>query len=79
MAPLHSLPYAEQVEKKVKEINHVIEKYNTAFFRDNEVNRLMKEESKDIQPLKMDEFIECPEGLREGYRSKSEFTIGYDQ
>lgn len=36
---------------------------------------MIKEDNKDIQPLKMNEFIECSIN-REGYRSKCEFTIG---
>lgn len=41
------------------------------------MKRLIKEENKDIAPLKMDEFVECSVN-REGYRSKCEFTIGRD-
>lgn len=40
------MPYEEQIEFKTREINKVIEKYNTAFFKDNEVKRLIKEEGK---------------------------------
>jgi tRNA (uracil-5-)-methyltransferase len=74
---LHHLPYEDQLKEKIADLNKVIEHYNTQFFRDPETKRLMQEEQKDIQPLKLTEFIECPiDKKRTEYRSKSEFTIG---
>ena len=74
MEPLHTLPYNEQVESKKRDLNRVIENYNKQYFRDAEVTRLLKEGT-ELPPLKLGEFVECTV-QREGYRSKSEFTIG---
>jgi tRNA/tmRNA/rRNA uracil-C5-methylase (TrmA/RlmC/RlmD family) len=52
----------------------VIENYNKQYFRDAEVTRLVREGA-DLPPLKLSEFVECS-AQKEGYRSKSEFTIG---
>lgn len=38
--------------------------------------RLLKEGT-ELPPLKLNEFVECS-SQREGYRSKSEFTIGFN-
>ena len=54
----------------------MIENYNRQFFKDNEVVRRLAD-NQVINQLKMDEFIECT-AKKEGYRSKSEFTIGYN-
>lgn len=43
VSPLHSLPYPEQVQTKIKDINRVIENYNRQFFKDSEVSRRIKE------------------------------------
>jgi hypothetical protein len=51
VASLHSMPYGEQVEFKIAELNKVIENYNTQFFRDNEVKRLIYEEKKNVGQL----------------------------
>ena len=59
---------------KVKELNRVTENYNRQFFKDNEVLRKMKEGEASKQ-LDLGGFVPC-EVRREGYRSKSEFTIG---
>lgn len=72
--PLHALPYPEQIEWKRRDITRVIENYNRQYFRDAEVTRLLAEGSQ-LPPLQLSEFVECT-AQREGYRSKSEFTIG---
>jgi tRNA (uracil-5-)-methyltransferase len=75
--PLHALPYGEQVEWKKKDLGRVIENYNKQYFRDAEVVRLLGE-GVQLPQLQLGEFVECG-GKVEGYRSKSEFTIGFNE
>lgn len=72
-------PYEEQIElKKKKLVDYLVEIKKLAKERvkseDSQVMEWLR--SNDVKCCELKDFIECPEGGRQRYRTKSEFTIG---